>query len=182
MMQPQSMLAADSSSRYGYVRLTNPSEVLPLIGMIYMRGLLGQPHQSTDTMLHEIFVNPAFSATISRNRFKFLFAHITFDDHTMRPTRWQHDQFAAFCEMFEEFNKNDGKFLVPDDYLLLDEILYPTRTQISFKQFNSSKPAKYGMLYKSINAFPFQLLCILVSQKRSQHLTTLLGRHKQQNT
>ena len=28
MMQFQSMLAADSSSRYGYIRVTNPSEVL----------------------------------------------------------------------------------------------------------------------------------------------------------
>ena len=58
--------------------------------------------------------------------------------------------------MFEEFNKNCGKFLVPNDYLSLDNTLYPTRTQISFKQFNSSKPAKYGMLYKSINAFRYR--------------------------
>ena len=41
------------------------------------------------------------------------------------------------------------------NYLSLDDTLYPTRTQISFKQFNPSKPAKYGMLYKSINAFRY---------------------------
>ena len=29
----------------------------------------------------------------------------------------------------------------------IDENLYPTRNQISFKQFNRSKPAKYGLLY-----------------------------------
>ena len=34
MMQLHSMLAADSSSRYGCIRLTNPSEVLALIGII----------------------------------------------------------------------------------------------------------------------------------------------------
>ena len=83
---------------------------------------------------------------MSRNRFKFLIAHILFGDHTTRPAPWQHDRFAAFGEIFEEFNENCGKFLVPDDYLSLDETLYPTRTQISFKQFNPSKPAKYGML------------------------------------
>ena len=86
MMQLQSMLAVDSSSRYGYIRLTNPSEVLALIGMIYMRGLLGQAHQSTNVMFHKIFGNLVFSATMSRNRFKFLIAHISLDDHTSRPT------------------------------------------------------------------------------------------------
>ena len=56
MVQLQSMLAADSSSRYGYIRLTNPSEALALIGMICMRGLLGQAHESTSAMFHEIFI------------------------------------------------------------------------------------------------------------------------------
>ena len=178
MMQLQSMLAADRSSRYGCIQLTNPSEILALIGIIYMRGLLEQAHQGTNAMFHKIFGNPVFSATMFRNRFQFLIAHISFDDHTSRPTSWQHDKFAAFCEIFKEFNKNCGKFLVPDDYLSLDDTLYPMRMQISFKQFNPSKPAKYGMLYKSIH-LPFQLLCILVSQKQNRHLTTPLGRHKQ---
>ena len=59
-------------------------------------------------------------------------------------------------QLFAKFWKNLTKlrkFLVPDDYLSLDETLCPTRTQISFKQFIPSKPAKYGMLSKSINAF-----------------------------
>ena len=49
----------------------------------------------------------------------------------------------------------------------LDDTFYPTRTQISFKQFNPSKPAKYGMLYKSINAFryPFAFSTAVYSDK-----------------
>ena len=157
MVQLQSMLAADSSSRYEYIQLTSLSEVLVLIEMIYMRGLLGQEHQSTNAMFHEVFGNPVFSATMSRNRFKLSVVYISFDNHPTRPTRWQPDRFAAFRQIFEEFNKNFEKFLVSDDYLSQDETLYPTRTQISFKQFNPSKPAKFGMLYKSINAccYPF---------------------------
>ena len=91
---------------------------------------------------------------------------------TKHPTRWQHDRFAAFCESFEEFNENCGKFLVPDDYLLLDETLYPMRTQISFKQFNPSKPAKYGMVYKSINAcrYPFTFSTAVYSGKPKAEL------------
>ena len=45
-----------------------------------MRGLLEQAHQSTNAMSHEIFGNPVLSAAMSRNRFKFLIAHISFDD------------------------------------------------------------------------------------------------------
>ena len=94
-----------------------PSEVLALIGMIYMRVLLEQTHQRTNAMLYKIFGNSVFSATKSRNKFKFLIAHISFDDHIMRSTPGQHDRFAAFHEIFEEFNKNCGKFLVPNDYI-----------------------------------------------------------------
>ena len=41
------------------------------------------------------------------------------------------------------------------------------RTQISFKQFNPSKPAKYGILYNSINAcwYPFTFSTAVYSDK-----------------
>ena len=94
-----------------------PMEVLALIGMIYMQGLLEQAQQSTNAMFYKIFGNAVFNATKSRNRFKFLIAYISLDDHIPRFTTWQHDRFAAFRKMFEEFNKNCGKFLVRNDYL-----------------------------------------------------------------
>ena len=34
----------------------------------------------------------------------------------------------------------------------MDGTLCPARTQISFKQYNSDKPAKYGVLFKSLNS------------------------------
>ena len=132
-----------------------------------MRGLLEQAHQSTNAKFYEIFGNPVFNATKSRNRFKFLIAYISFDDHITRPSPWQRNRFSAFCNILEEFNKNCGKFVVRNNYLSLDETLYHTRTQISFKQFNPSKPAKYGMLYKSINAcsYPFTFSTIVYPAK-----------------
>ena len=50
--------------------------------------------------------------------------------------------------------------LATGDYLSLDEILYLMRTQISFKQFNSSKTAQYGLLFKSVNAtrYPYTFI------------------------
>ena len=58
---------------------------------------------------------------------------------------------TAMRHFFEECNNNIGNVLIPEGYLSLDETLYPMRTQISFKQYNPDKPAKYGMLFKSIN-------------------------------
>ena len=50
-----------------------------------MRGLLGQAHQSTNAMFHQIFGNPVFSAASQGIDLNFLIAHISLDDHTTRP-------------------------------------------------------------------------------------------------
>ena len=45
-----------------------------------------------------------FSATMSRNRFVFVRAHLSFDDEATRENRWQHDRFGAKRDVFEVFN------------------------------------------------------------------------------
>ena len=77
---------------------------------------------------------------------------MTFDDAEDRPARWQCDRFSAMRYVFEECNKSFARVMIPECYLSLDETLYPMRTQINFRQYNPDKPAKYGMLFKSINS------------------------------
>ena len=50
------------------------------------------------------------------------------------------------------FNHNLAKVLVSDEFLSLDETLHATRVGISFRQYSKSKPAKYGLLSKSLNS------------------------------
>lgn len=104
---------------------------------------------------------------MSKNRFKFLIANVRFDDEETRRDRWSSDRFAAFRELFEMFNAQCGKAISSEDYLSLDETLYPMRNQVSFKQFNPSKPAKYGLLFKSINAarYPYTFITAQYSGK-----------------
>ena len=54
-----------------------------------MQGVLGQAHHSTNAIVHEIFGNIVFRAAMSRNKFKFLIAHILFNDICLmtRPNR-----------------------------------------------------------------------------------------------
>ena len=93
-----------------------------------------------------------FSAVMSRNRFAFILHNLSFDDESTRAERWKKNRFTAIRKFFEKFNNQCMLVLAPSGYLSLDETLYPMRTQISFKQFNPSKPAKFGLLFKSANA------------------------------
>ena len=94
---------------------------------------------------------------MSRFHFYFICSHICFYNPDTIIERWKHDRFAAMREIFSECNKNFARALISEDYLTIDETLYPMRNQISFKQYNPDKPAKYGILYKPMNSarYPF---------------------------
>ena len=74
-----------------------------------------------------------------------------FDDFENQSERWKHDRFAAIRDFFEKFNETFGAAIALEDYIYLDETLYPTRNQVNFKQYSPDKPAKYGILFKSLN-------------------------------
>ena len=84
-----------------------------------------------------------------------------FDDESTCAERWKKDRFTAIRGFFEKFNNQCMLVLAPGDCLSLDETLYPMRTQIFFKQFNPSKPAKYGLLFKSAIAARYPYTFIL---------------------
>ena len=106
---------------------------------------------STEKIFSDSYCHPIFTATMSKNRFRFLYQCISFDDYSTRTERSEADRFAANRKVFELFNQNCGRALIPDDLLSIDETLYPMRNRVSFKQFNQNKPAKHGLLFKSIN-------------------------------
>ena len=88
---------------------------------------------------------------MGRNRFKFLFNNLMFDDVATREVDWQQDRFTTIREFFEIFNRNCMKHVIPSEYLSIDETLYPMRTQVRIKQYNPNKRSKYGLLFKSLN-------------------------------
>ena len=50
---------------------------------------------------------------------------------------------------FKKFNRNIATACYPSSYLAVDETLYSYCRKTGFKQFNASKPARYGLLYCS---------------------------------
>ena len=83
-------------------------------------------------------------------RFHFLTRFIEFDDKASREERWQFDKFACIRDFFETVNEKNASVRSPSPYLAIDETLYPYRGSIGIKQYNLSKPAKYGLLYHSL--------------------------------
>ena len=55
----------------------------------------------------------------------------------------------------------------PDVYLSLDETLYSTGVGITFCQYNKEKPAKYGLLFQSINSakVPYTYISVIYAGK-----------------
>jgi len=138
-----------------------------LIGLIYLRGLLKQNNDIRAHLYKDIIGNLLFGATMSRNRFSLLLSNLMFDEYEERLQLWPSDRFAAIRSIFENFNVNCLKYMVPSEYLTIDESLIPMRNQINFKQYNPMMPAKYGLLFKSLNdaRYPYTYNSIVYSGK-----------------
>ena len=137
--------------RVNYIHYTDEIEIRALIGLIYWRGLLGMQNHNIKHMFGEDG-HHFFGGTMAKNRFAFLVEHLSFDDKLTRPDRWQTDRFAAIREIFEYFNANCSRSVAPGLYLSIDETLAATRLKTLFTVYNPAKPAKYGILYRSINS------------------------------
>ena len=141
-----------SNDKCTYLREVTKEELLAFFGISYARGLLGQNFLKLRRLFSVDVGHPIFSASMSFNRLVFIKAMISFDDANTRQERWRTDRFAAFREIFEEFNKCCTKNMSPDDYIAIDETLYPTRSGISFKTYNKDKPTKYGLNFRSLGS------------------------------
>ena len=139
------------ASKNPHVKPVDSIDLYAVVGLMYFRGLYGLNQHDIRLPFSDVRGIPVFGATMSRLHFQFIIAYLTFDDFEIRAERWKTDRFAAIRGFFEDCNDNFGAALVPEDYISLDETLYPMRTQVNFKQYNPDKPAKYGLLFKSLN-------------------------------
>ena len=141
----------EQSNKYAYYERTNENEIRALLGLFYLRGALKLNLRKTNDVFYHKSSNDVFSATMNVKRFQFLCRFLAFDDFTTRRERWQSDRFAAFREFLEDFNERCARMRNPSEYLSIDETLYPYRGNVKFRQYNPSKPARYGLLYRSIS-------------------------------
>ena len=127
-------------------------EISALLGLIYYRGLYNLKNISTNILFSDTKGFPVFGAVMSRDRFKFLLPKISFCDRWSRPERWESGRCAAFRDFLEKFDDNCSRYFTPGQFLSFDKMLYPMRHQIAFRQYNLDKPAKYSVIFKSLNS------------------------------
>ena len=63
------------------------AEKTNLIGLMYFRGLIRGNHNSVKSFFSDTQGHYIFSAVMSKNRFKLLLNHLTFDDYQDRQER-----------------------------------------------------------------------------------------------
>ena len=115
-----------------------------------MRGALRLSSVSIDTVFYHATSNPIFSAAFERKRFSFLCQFIQIDNESVRKERWKCDKFAAFRDFLRQSMNVSFKLRRPSHSCTIDETLYPYRGAIGFKQYNPSKPAKFGLLWRAL--------------------------------
>ena len=78
-------------------------------------------HHNIELLFKSDIGADVFGAKMSQQRMRFLLAHITFDDKIKRKDRWPSDRFAAERDIFEMFKKNCSKYVIPSEYLAINE-------------------------------------------------------------
>jgi hypothetical protein len=132
-------------------------EFRAFLGLWLMRGLWGQA-TSRLSNLYLPGAFPIFSATMPRERFKWILRHLSFDGAVKtedRNERWRHDRLAAIRHLFEVIVDRWASPIIPDEYLTIDETLYNLYNQVQFKVYNKGKPQKYGVNFKSLNSVSY---------------------------
>ena len=141
------------SDKHTYLKETTNEEIRAFFGPLFIRGSTKQHLRFTNKLFLHKSSKSAVKARMSLNRFNFLVATMQFDNSEDRQERWKNDRFTAMRKFFDKFNENCAKLRIPTEFLSIDETLYPYRGKIQIRQYNPNKPAKYGLLYKSISTY-----------------------------
>ena len=142
--------ALSDNDKITHCKLTSLLELKAWYGLHYLRGALHLNGTCVHTVWHHESSNNLFSATMPRKHFSFLCTVIQFDDAPTRAQLWKEDKFACFREYFKSINERFLLLRHPSEHTAIDETLYPYRGRIGFKQYNPKKPAKYGILFRSL--------------------------------
>lgn len=132
-------------SKQWYIGPTTPVEINALFGLLYLSGVLKNPHVTLNDLWSPVFGPVMFRSTMNKNRFEFIINCLRFDEKETREERKKSDKFAAVREIWEIFERGCRKNYTPSEYVTVDETLLGFRGRCPFKMYIPSKPDKYGL-------------------------------------
>ena len=139
----------EDSDKCPHFKLVDRIDMKAFIGILYLRAAFRWNLLDREIIWNHESAHDIFGVTMSVIC-KFLCRFCTFADKTTRQDRWKNDKFACMREIFEAMNSRNASMRCPSALLTVDETFYPYRGHIGFKQYNPHKPAKYGLLYRSL--------------------------------
>ena len=140
----------DGSTKYSHVELIDRVDIEAFIGILYLKAAFRLNILDREVIWNHESAHDIIGATMSLQSFIFLCRLITFDDKETQNDRWKTDKFACMRELFEDMNERNARMRHPSLLLAINETLHPYRGHIRFKQYNPNKPAKYGLLQRSL--------------------------------
>ena len=115
------------------------------IGLLYLAGVYRSSGKSTDELFDIRDGRPIFHATMSPKRFKVISRVIRFDDKESRNARRERDKLAPIRDVYDAWVQTLSKCFLMYETLTIDKQLVAFRGRCPFRQFMTSKPAKYGV-------------------------------------
>ena len=143
----------EGSTKYSHVKLAERVHIEAFIDILYLRAVFRWNILDREIIWNHESAHDIIGPTMSLNRFKFICRLITFDNKEIQIDRWKADKFACMRDLFEDMNDRNATVRYSSLLLAIDETFYPYREHIGFKRYNPSKPAKYGLLYRSVCNF-----------------------------
>ena len=129
-----------NTNKFTHCDITDLTEMKAFTGIFYIRAALKVNTCNSNQICYHDSSNDLFAATVLLKRFHFLTRFIE-SDKASREERWQFNKFACIREFFETVNETNASTRSSSPYF---------RGSTGIKQYNPNKPAKYGLLYRSL--------------------------------
>jgi hypothetical protein len=117
------------------------------IGLLYLRGVMNQKNFPVNLLWSKEYGNKKFMSAMSRDRFIEIRKMIRFDVRSTRRERVATDKYALMRYVHTRIVDNFKKAYRPNEYLCIDEQLFPTKSRCRFLQYMANKPDKFGIKF-----------------------------------
>ena len=134
-------------------------ELESFIGLELALGVLVGKNTPIKQLWSKNWVQPILRNTVSRDRYTKIMKHLQFDDFQQRRQRRETDKFCLISEVWNSFIENCKKYCVPNNFLSIDEQLFPCKTKCPFIQYMANKPDKFGIKFWLLADAQTKYLC-----------------------
>ena len=142
---------------------TDRAEMLTFLAILILMGIVHKPRLPMYWSTDSILATPIFNQVMRRDRFLLLVRFFHFADNTKyNPADPDRDKLYKIREVINMIKDRCGKVYSPGKSLSMDESLVLFKGRLSFKQYISSKRARFGIKLYQLCTFNGILLDFIV--------------------